>query len=302
MTRRTTAPSRRTPSQLGTVQQLPSGRWRAFYRRDGRRFAAPHTFDTKTEANGWLAAEFADRARGSWKDPESGRSTLSDYAWTWLESRPDLAPRTRDNYARGLRRWMLPRIGQLDGSRGVELWTTNVADLTPAAIRTWYAAVHRHALVSVSRQLSHNRERPMHPARVWALSAGMAVAPTGRLSPAILDAWRDMGAPLPATIKAVRPDILDSAGETTAAQAYRALHAILATAVSDGLLPSNPRQIKGAGQTSHRERGTATPAEVSQLAALMPTRFSAAVTIAAWNSLRYGELFALARRHVDLET
>lgn len=301
MTRRTSSPSRRTPSQLGTVQQLPSGRWRAFYRRDGRRFSAPSTFATKTEANGWLASEFADRARGSWKDPSHGRVTLSEYANAWLESRPNLAPRTRDNYARGLRRWILPRIGQIDGSRGVELGAMNVADITPAAVRTWYAAIHRHAKASASQRLVQNGSRAAHPARSWAATAGLTVAVTGRLSPSVLAAWQEAGSP-PAVPIPVQARPLETAGETTAAQSYRALHAILATAVLDGLLQTNPCQVKGAGQTAHRERGTATPAEVTRLSELMPPRFAAAVTLAAWSGLRYGELFALARRHINPET
>jgi integrase len=34
----------------------------------------------------------------------------------------------------------------------------------------------------------------------------------------------------------------------------------------------------------------------------MPARYAAAVWLAAWSGLRYGELFALARKHVDTET
>ncbi len=34
----------------------------------------------------------------------------------------------------------------------------------------------------------------------------------------------------------------------------------------------------------------------------MPERYAAAVWVAAWSGLRAGELFALARRHVDLHT
>lgn len=65
MTRRTATPTRRTPGQLGTVEQLPSGGWRAFYRRDGRKFTAPHTFSTRAEGTSWLASEFVDRTSGT---------------------------------------------------------------------------------------------------------------------------------------------------------------------------------------------------------------------------------------------
>ncbi|MFF8186760.1 tyrosine-type recombinase/integrase [Microbacterium sp. NPDC016588] len=300
MTRRTKTPTRRAPGALGTVRQLPSGNWRAFYRRDGRMFNAPRTFATRAEANGWLAAEFADRARGSWRDPEAGRLTLAEYAQDWLDSRPELSARTRDNYERNLRRWIIPRIGEIDGSRGVQLGDMDVADLTPATVRTWHAAIYRHARHSAARHIARDAERREHPARSWARAKGLAIAPTGRLSPSVLAAWRAAGEPQPSLPRLSTVVPLESAGETTAAQAYRALRAILTTAVTDGLLSVNPCQIKGAGQVAHRERGTASPAEVAAIARHMPPRYAAAVTLAAWSGLRYGELFALARRHLDL--
>lgn len=301
MTRRKTG-ARRSPGALGSAEQLPSGRWRAFYRRDGRKFTAPHTFTTKGEADAWIAMEHADRARGVWIDPEAGRVTLEEYARTWLDARPDLAPRTRDNYERNLRRWITPRVGAIGGGRGVELGSMAVANISPAVVRAWYAAIYRHAKASAAGRLGRGLRRSAHPARVWARSQGISVAPTGRISPAVLAAWEKAGSPVtPATERPVAA-LVESAGETTAAQAYRALRAILATAVLDGLLPSNPCQIKGAGVTHHREHSTATPAEVEALAAHMPPRFATAVRLAAWSGLRFGELFALARRHVDAKS
>lgn len=96
----------------------------------------------------------------------------------------------------------------------------------------------------------------------------------------------------------VAPEV---AGRATAARAYATLRAVLTVAVRDGLLSANPCQIPGAANAQHRERGTASPAEVAQLAAHMPARYAAAVWLAAWSGLRYGELFALAREHVDVE-
>ena len=301
MTRRVKSTTRRTPNRLGTVEALPSGRYRAFYRREGRKFTAPRTFATHAEADAWLAAEFADRARGVWRDPDAGQVSLTEYAADWLSSRPDLAPRTRDLYRRNLDRWILPRIGTQTGSRGVELGAISVNDLTPATVRAWRAAVYSDARASASRQLARENERCAHPARAWARSKGMPVATAGRISPAVMKAWREAGEPqpTPAPLPTVVP--LEHAGETTTAQAYRVLRAILTTAVTDGLLTANPCQIRGGGQVAHRERPTATPAEVAQIAAHMPSRYALAVFLAAWSGLRYGELFALARRHVDLE-
>jgi len=296
MSRRAPSRSRRTPSPLGTVEQLPSGRWRASYRRDGRKFTAPRTFDTKADGAAWLAAEHADRLRGTWHDPEAGRVRLADYAHEWLSTRADLQPRTRDLYARTIARWLVPRVGG-NGSRGVELGRMDVGDITPATVRAWYAAVLSTARESVAERASRDRSRTGHPAREWARSRGMDVPSTGRLSPALVEAWQAAGAPFPRRTASVP----EGAGATTAANAYRVLRTILNTAVTDGLLRANPCQIRGAGQAHSRERGTASPAEVAALASHMPPRLAAAVTLAAWSGLRYGELFALARRHVDIE-
>jgi integrase len=291
---------RRTPAGWGTVEQLPSGRWRAFYRKDAVRFNAPRTFATKDEANTWLAGERADRSRGTWRDPYAGQVTLREYATTWMDSRPDLSPRTRDTYQRSLDRWVLPHIGA-SGARGVELGAENVADLSPSVMRAWYAAVFATAREVAGDRLARNAERHDHPARVWARSRGMAVSATGRISADVLSAYRSAGSPVPPPVAVSSIVPPESAGRTAAAQAYRVLRTILGTAVEDGLLLTNPCKIAGAGVVHHRERTTASPAEVAQLAALMPAQYAAAVTLAAWSSLRYGELFALARRHVDLD-
>jgi integrase len=169
-------------------------------------------------------------------------------------------------------------------------------------VRTWYAATYRAARAAAAEHFTPTSNRGQaHPARLWAQRRGIPVAPTGRISPAVLSQWRTAGSPVPAATP--RPSRVDpaTAGETAAAQAYRALRAILATAVLDELLPANPCQIRGAGQITTKDRTPATPDQVAQIAAAMPERYAAAVTLAAWSGLRYGELFALARRHVDLE-
>lgn len=290
------AQARRAPAQWGTVEQLPSGRYRAFYRKDGAKFTAPRTFPTKEAARDWLAAERADRARGTWLDPRQGREVLADYARQWLESRPDLAPRSAALYAHVLERWVLPRVG---GGRGIELGTMQVADITPTVVRAWYAAVYSAARSSALEQAHRVSARAGHPARAWAQARGLEVADTGRLSPEVLAAWRVAGSPvLPNSSSAALPD---DPGATAAASAYRLLRTVMNTAVREGLLTASPCQLPGAGTAHHRERPTASPAEVEALAAAMPRRLAAAVTLAAWSGLRYGELFALAREHLDLE-
>jgi integrase len=86
-----------------------------------------------------------------------------------------------------------------------------------------------------------------------------------------------------------------------AAKAYRLLRAVLWTAVrEDELIPRNPCRIPGADKETPDERPTLTLAQVRQLAAAVPARYSAMVMVAAIASLRYGEIIALHRRDVDL--
>jgi integrase len=74
---------------------------------------------------------------------------------------------------------------------------------------------------------------------------------------------------------------------------------VLNTAVDDDLIRRNPCRIKGAGTEHAPERPTATVAQVFDLAGQVPARFRALILLAAFTSLRYGELAALRRRDFD---
>ena len=88
---------------------------------------------------------------------------------------------------------------------------------------------------------------------------------------------------------------------TTAAKAYRLMSSIMRTAVTDGVLDTNPCQIRGAAVERAPERPIATMAEVDDLAELMPPELRIAVVLAAWCQLRRGEVRGLRRKDVDLE-
>ncbi|MGJ0203367.1 site-specific integrase [Leucobacter sp. gxy201] len=300
MSTRKTASKRRPKTHrdaLGSTEQLPSGRWRARYKRDGATFPAPRTFATKQDALDWLASERADRARGIWHDPNLGKVKLTDFATDWLASRSDLAARTVAAYQAMLDGYILPRIG---GPRGVELGRLTLAEITPAVVRAWWSVV----LIEARERIKARHERAQlrqHPARTWALENGYAVKLTGRIPPAALAAWKAAGSPLPAPAREAIEDVSTDPGRVTAVNAYRVLRNVMNAAVHDELITSNPCKIPGAGTNHHPERPTATPAEVATIAEHMPPRLAAAVTLAAWSGLRFGEVFALARRHIDLD-
>jgi integrase len=79
------------------------------------------------------------------------------------------------------------------------------------------------------------------------------------------------------------------------------LRSILATAVDDGLIPSNPCHIKGAGTSKrvHKIEPLSLD-QLSTLVAAMPERLRAMTLLAAWCGLRFGELTELRRSDLDL--
>ncbi|MDE0802781.1 MAG: site-specific integrase [Acidimicrobiales bacterium] len=87
----------------------------------------------------------------------------------------------------------------------------------------------------------------------------------------------------------------------TVAKQYRLLRAILSTAVDDGLITTNPCQIRGGGVERSPERTIPTIADVTALADGLPADLRAVPWIAALAGLRKGEILALARRHIDIE-
>ena len=99
-----------------------------------------------------------------------------------------------------------------------------------------------------------------------------------------------------------RKDLLDTGvTEVTVAKAYRLLKAILNTAVDDGLIRRNPCRIKGAGQEKSAERPVLTVPQVYALAAATDERYRVLVLLAAFTSLRWGELAALRCSDIDAQ-
>src|SRR5690606_34673465 len=149
---------------------------------------------------------------------------LGTFAREWLATRADLSPQTRALYEHALARWILPRVGAGEASRGIELGTMHIGDISPATIRTWYAAALTTARARIVEQRTADAARRVDPARTWARAQGMPVAPTGRLSPAVVRAWQDAGRPMPP-----RPvvDVPENAGRSAVTNAYRLLRAVL---------------------------------------------------------------------------
>jgi integrase len=92
----------------------------------------------------------------------------------------------------------------------------------------------------------------------------------------------------------------DHPGSTQPGKAYRLARAILNTAVEDDKIRVNPCQVKGAGKEQAAERPIASPAEVLAIAEAIGAEYRPLILMAAWCSLRFGELAGLRRDRVDI--
>ena len=86
------------------------------------------------------------------------------------------------------------------------------------------------------------------------------------------------------------------------AKAYRFLRTVLMTAADDRIIPRNPCRVRGAGEEKPEERPTLTVHQVYELADRMPgDSHRVLVLLAAFASLRWGEVTALRRRDIDIQ-
>jgi integrase len=216
----------------GTLRTMRNGRIQAsyIYDGDGKRYYAIHTYDSKMDAEGWLASERRLIEMGEWSPPERRAAlkalagvTLLEYSEHWMRDR-DLTPKTRALYMRLLKTRILPALGG-----------EMLRAVTPAKVRAW---------------------------------------------------WVDLGKDTP----------------TSNTHAYQLLKAIYNTAIEDKAATENPCQIKSAGKPPKpRDVKPLTPAELDKVAESAPEAYRAAVPVAAWCGLRFGELIELRRKDVHIE-
>lgn len=90
---------------------------------------------------------------------------------------------------------------------------------------------------------------------------------------------------------------------TARANAYNLMKQILNAACTppDPILAFNPCCIRGGGSRRHSETEIATPKQIEAIALAMPEPLQLIVWLAAWLSLRSGEVRALRREDIDLK-
>jgi integrase len=134
--------SKGSRARFGSIRILPSGRLQARYiGPDGLSHKAPTTFDTKGDAETWLATVRADIVRDAWNPSATSPRkalTFGTYADRWLTART-LQARTRSHYRSLLDRQILPTLASVP-----------LRHITPDLVREWYAttAIDRPTLRS----------------------------------------------------------------------------------------------------------------------------------------------------------
>lgn len=191
-------------SGFGSMRKLPSGRWQArYYGPDMSYHPGPTTFQTKGDAQAWLAEERRLISQGRWTAPreralraaaaESARRarTLSQYAEQWLTSRVTtsgaaLRPSTVAGYRTSLEVHILPRFGPLP-----------LDEITTAAVRQWRGefsatghdatGAKSYALLKAILQTAEDDEViPRNPCRIKGAGSAAKVRRSIALSPSEL--------------------------------------------------------------------------------------------------------------------
>jgi integrase len=127
--------------------RLKSGkvRYQAAYR-DTRGREHAKRFETKREANAWLAREAADMQRGSWRDPRLGRVTFANWVEYYLEGAVHKRATTLARDRQTLRAHFLPRLGSRPLAAITPLEVRSIVQemasrLAPATVRTNYGVL-----------------------------------------------------------------------------------------------------------------------------------------------------------------
>lgn len=189
---------------FGSIERLPSGRYRAkYWAPDGNRYAAPVTFDAKIDAEAWLADERRQINRGEWTRPRRLRDqpkalTFGEYAERWLRHR-DLKPRTRSHYTSLLIHQILPTFED-----------TPLKAITSEDVRDWYADLDRsrptlraHAyglLRTIFATAVVDEKIPTNPCHIRGAGTSKTVK---RIKPASLVELESLVAAMPSRYKAM---------------------------------------------------------------------------------------------------
>ncbi|MFI5659181.1 tyrosine-type recombinase/integrase [Streptomyces sp. NPDC051684] len=278
----------------GSVRQLKSGRYEVRYTGpDGKRRNLPGTFPTKKAAEAALAKSLSERIDNKWIAPELNSVTFESWFTPWLKRHcEDLQPQTVELYEGIARHFILGAVG------GIRLGDVALGRITPSLVAEWRSAVKRTVHAHV---VERDGNAAYRKAYAEVIRCARATAPRGSKASAAHGAEPSARSAGEAARRAAQANVRADAGHTRTAHAYKLLKTAFMAAIREGRVHSNPCNIPGADAIRTPERPIASVQEAERAADAAPDRFRAAVHLKLWSALRGGELFALQRRHVDLE-
>ena len=270
--------------RFGNIRKLPSGRYQASYLGpDGQRRNAPETFERKSDADRALSLIESQMARGEWTDPDRGKVKLADYADTWITERPGLRPRSADNYRWLLTKHIAPHIGAVP-----------VGKLSTPLIRQWRATLIGNG-VSVSTAAKAYR---------FLRAVLMTAAEEDKILPYN-----------PCRIKGAGDEKAGERPFLTVAQVFELAERVGRRPVGNiRKLPGGGYRLRFARDGEMRtspevfstraaaERALGKMADDGRADCRQDRRFSALVLLATFASLRWGEVIALRRCDLNLQT
>lgn len=114
---------------MGSVLELPNGRYKARYR-DNQGRSRSQTFRLKKDARDFLKTVGADVLRGTYVDPRLGRITFETWGREWFATTVHLRPGSRARYGEILDCALIPAFGGM-----------RLAQIGPLEIGKWLAAM-----------------------------------------------------------------------------------------------------------------------------------------------------------------
>jgi integrase len=244
--------------------------------------SAPETFARKGDAERYLILVEAQMMRGEWTDPEGSKIRLSDYAQTWITERAGLRPRTIELYNWLLKRYITPYLGnamlsKLD-TQTIRAWRAKL--LAEGVSATMAAKAYRLLRAVLMTAVDEDKLIPVNPCRVKGAGGENAAERPVLTVAQVFDLARRIG---------TRP----VGNVHQRGSGYR-----LRYRATDGTMHAHPELFTG------RADAISTLWHLlddGQAAGEQDTRYRALVLLAAFGSLRWGEVTALQRCDLDTD-
>jgi integrase len=182
---------------------------------------------------------------------------------------------------------LIPAPVTFDTKMDAAAWLADADGSTIAKTREVYRLTEYAELWLAGRDLKPRTREGYRQLLDQFILPPLGTVPLGNLTPARVRAWYAN---------------LNPSTPTRRAHTYSLLRAMLATALADDLVESNPCRVRGAGSAPRKRKITiATLGELDAIVTAIPAKYEAMVLLAAWCGLRFGELTELRRADLDLD-